>query len=183
MNPARASMPCPRPRRRRTARRLGALIRRRDRRRRRLDRFDRYMQLALYAPGLGYYTAGTRKFGGAATGGDFVTAPEISPLFAQALAAQVAQVFAHASPLHSRVRRRQWNAGARPAGRARARGTAAKATPSSRCRPTCASGSVPAGGDRAVRGSTRRRGFAGVIIANEVLDVMPVRLFVRTGGG
>ncbi|MCX8005209.1 MAG: class I SAM-dependent methyltransferase, partial [Burkholderiaceae bacterium] len=48
--------------------------------------FDRYMALALYAPGLGYYAAGTRKFGAA---GDFVTAPEISPLFAQALAVQV----------------------------------------------------------------------------------------------
>ncbi len=43
--------------------------------------FDRYMELALYAPGLGYYTAGARKFGEA---GDFVTAPEISPLFAAA---------------------------------------------------------------------------------------------------
>ena len=38
--------------------------------------FDRFMELALYAPGLGYYAAGTRKFG---EGGDFVTAPEISP--------------------------------------------------------------------------------------------------------
>lgn len=51
--------------------------------------FDRYMELALYAPGLGYYTAGARKFGGA---GDFVTAPEISPLFARCLARQCRQV-------------------------------------------------------------------------------------------
>ncbi len=55
--------------------------------------FDRYMQLALYAPQLGYYAAGARKFGDSAAGGDFVTAPEISPLFAQALAQQVAQLF------------------------------------------------------------------------------------------
>src|SRR4030095_9251878 len=55
--------------------------------------FDRYMQLALYAPQLGYYAAGARKFGDAASGGDFVTAPEISPLFAQAMAQQVAQLF------------------------------------------------------------------------------------------
>jgi SAM-dependent MidA family methyltransferase len=47
--------------------------------------FDRYMELALYAPGLGYYTAGARKFGEA---GDFITSPEISPLFAQCLATQ-----------------------------------------------------------------------------------------------
>ncbi len=51
--------------------------------------FAAYMELALYAPGLGYYSAGAQKFGGA---GDFVTAPELSPLFAQALARQAAQV-------------------------------------------------------------------------------------------
>lgn len=51
--------------------------------------FARFMELALYAPGLGYYSAGLDKFG---TGGDFVTAPEISPLFGQCLARQVAQV-------------------------------------------------------------------------------------------
>lgn len=51
--------------------------------------FARFMQLALYAPQLGYYTAGSQKFG---AGGDFVTAPEISPLFAQTLAQQVAQI-------------------------------------------------------------------------------------------
>ena len=38
--------------------------------------FSRFMELALYAPGLGYYSAGARKFGAA---GDFVTAPELSP--------------------------------------------------------------------------------------------------------
>lgn len=51
--------------------------------------FSRYMELALYAPGLGYYAAGAAKLG---TAGDFVTAPEISPLFGQVLARQVAQV-------------------------------------------------------------------------------------------
>jgi len=53
--------------------------------------FDRFMELALYAPGLGYYVAGSRKFGAE---GDFVTAPEISPLFGRALARQCAQVLA-----------------------------------------------------------------------------------------
>lgn len=53
--------------------------------------FDRYMELALYAPGLGYYAAGTTKFGAA---GDFVTAPEISSLFAQTLARQVGELVA-----------------------------------------------------------------------------------------
>lgn len=51
--------------------------------------FARYMHLALYSPGRGYYTGGARKFGMA---GDFVTAPEISPLFGQTLARQAAQV-------------------------------------------------------------------------------------------
>ena len=51
--------------------------------------FARYMELALYAPGMGYYSGGAAKFGGA---GDFVTAPEISPLFGKALARQAAQV-------------------------------------------------------------------------------------------
>ncbi len=47
------------------------------------------MELALYAPGLGYYAAGAQKFG---SGGDFVTAPEISPLFGRVLARQFAEV-------------------------------------------------------------------------------------------
>ena len=51
--------------------------------------FTRFMELALYAPGLGYYSAGLDKFG---AGGDFVTAPEISSLFGRALAHQAAQV-------------------------------------------------------------------------------------------
>lgn len=51
--------------------------------------FARYMHLALYAPGLGYYSSGAQKFG---KSGDFVTAPEISPLFARTLARQAAQI-------------------------------------------------------------------------------------------
>ena len=52
--------------------------------------FDRFMALALYAPGLGYYASASRKFGAMpASGSDFVTAPELSPLFGQTLAVQV----------------------------------------------------------------------------------------------
>ena len=51
--------------------------------------FYRYMDLCLYAPGLGYYSAGSRKLG---RQGDFVTAPELSPLFGGCIARQVAQV-------------------------------------------------------------------------------------------
>lgn len=57
--------------------------------------FSRFMELALYAPGLGYYSGGARKFGAA---GDFVTAPEMTPVFAQTLAAQAAQIMAASAP-------------------------------------------------------------------------------------
>ena len=53
--------------------------------------FDTFMELALYAPGLGYYSAGAVKLG---AGGDFVTAPEVSALFGQCLARQCAQILA-----------------------------------------------------------------------------------------
>src|ERR1700742_3370629 len=52
--------------------------------------FERFMEMALYQPGLGYYSAGATKLGAA---GDFVTAPEISPLFSRCLAAQCVEVF------------------------------------------------------------------------------------------
>jgi len=53
--------------------------------------FERFMELALYAPGLGYYSAGSAKLG---AGGDFVTAPEVSDLFGRCLARQCAAVLA-----------------------------------------------------------------------------------------
>jgi SAM-dependent MidA family methyltransferase len=53
--------------------------------------FERYMDLALYAPGLGYYSAGAHKLG---SGGDFTTAPEISGLFGACVARQCAEVLA-----------------------------------------------------------------------------------------
>src|ERR1700691_2293321 len=51
--------------------------------------FEAFMELALYAPGLGYYSAGSAKLGAA---GDFTTAPEMSDLFARCVARQCAQV-------------------------------------------------------------------------------------------
>lgn len=52
--------------------------------------FEQFMQLALYAPSLGYYSADLKKFGET---GDFITAPELSPLFSQCLAHQCIQLF------------------------------------------------------------------------------------------
>ncbi|MFZ1318327.1 MAG: SAM-dependent methyltransferase, partial [Candidatus Nitrotoga sp.] len=57
--------------------------------------FSRFMELALYAPGMGYYSAGARKFGVA---GDFVTAPEISSLFGRTLARQLVEIMAQSTP-------------------------------------------------------------------------------------
>lgn len=53
--------------------------------------FSRFMELALYAPGMGYYSAGAHKFGAA---GDFVTAPELGPVFAACVARFAAKLFA-----------------------------------------------------------------------------------------
>ena len=69
--------------------------------------FDRFMALALYTPGLGYYANDSRQFGRfPGSGSDFVTAPELSPLFGQALAAQVEQA------LDACGSRRVWEFGA-----------------------------------------------------------------------
>lgn len=58
--------------------------------------FSRFMDCLLYAPSLGYYTAGARKFGAA---GDFVTAPEMTGLFGRALATQISQIMGISAPL------------------------------------------------------------------------------------
>ncbi len=57
--------------------------------------FSRFMELALYAPGLGYYAAGARKFG---SSGDFTTAPEISSLFGRTLARQLSEIMSASQP-------------------------------------------------------------------------------------
>jgi SAM-dependent MidA family methyltransferase len=56
--------------------------------------FARYMELALYSPGLGYYAAGAHKFGEA---GDFITAPELSPLYGRTVARQAAEIMAQSA--------------------------------------------------------------------------------------
>ena len=149
--------------------------------------FSRYMELALYAPGLGYYSGGARKFG---PGGDFITAPELTPLFGQALAAQVEQVM-RASAAHV------IEAGA---------GTGLLAADllldleRRGCLPERYDILELSGELRARQGETLARKvphlaarvrwldalpehFSGVLVANEVLDVMPVHVVVSRAEG
>ncbi|MBS0544163.1 MAG: SAM-dependent methyltransferase [Proteobacteria bacterium] len=149
--------------------------------------FARYMELALYAPGLGYYSGGARKFG---PGGDFITAPELTPLFGQALANQVEQVMRASAPqiievgagtgllaadlLHELERR-----GALPerydilelSGELRERQFDTLAQ------------KVPQLASRVRWLDALPDTFSGVVVANEVLDVMPVHLVVSRSDG
>ncbi len=145
--------------------------------------FDRYMEAVLYAPGLGYYAAGARKFGDASAGGDFVTAPEISPLFAQALAAQIAQLFERCAP-----RILEFGAGSGALARDLLDALHARGAAVERYAIVELSADLR---ERQTRLLAQRpvewldappADFEGVIVANEVLDVMPVRLFVKRGG-
>jgi SAM-dependent MidA family methyltransferase len=143
--------------------------------------FADYMQMALYEPGLGYYDAGGDKFG---PQGDFVTAPEISPLFAQATAAQLAQAF---DRLPAQVL--EFGAGTGALARdliadLQRRGCAPRAyyivevSADLRARQQqCLAGFPVTWIDRLPQR------FEGVVLANEVLDVLPVRLFVRGPDG
>jgi SAM-dependent MidA family methyltransferase len=183
MAPDRLSMPAPSPEASAHSERVVARIRAEIAAAGGWIGFDRYMELALYAPGLGYYAAGARKFGSGGAGGDFVTAPEISPLFAQALAALAAQVLGHAAPHIV-----EFGAGTGALARDLLAALDARGT-------TVGSyGIVELSADlrerqRSLLTDTRvhwlaspPRDFRGLIVANEVLDVMPVRLFVRGHG-
>lgn len=145
--------------------------------------FDRYMDLALYAPALGYYAAGAAKFG---ADGDFITAPQISPLFARALASQVAQLLDMIGSRPAQIL--EFGAGTGALGaellaELQRRGVAVddylivELSPDLRQRQRAALAAWPVSWlDRPpVR-------FRGVVLANEVLDVMPVKLFVRGDG-
>jgi len=149
--------------------------------------FARYMELALYAPGLGYYAAGATKFGAA---GDFVTAPEMTPLFGRALAAQVAAIL-EAAPGREIV---ELGAGSgRLAADLLGALAVSRASPtrysilepspelSDRQRATIAR-EVPDGLERVVWIDSLPPRIDGVVVANEVLDAMPVHVVARRGG-
>jgi SAM-dependent MidA family methyltransferase len=150
--------------------------------------FDRYMDLALYAPGLGYYTAGARKIGDSQVGGDFVTAPEISPLYGYAIATQVAQVLSDIGQGKS-GRLLEFGAGTGRLARDVLEALARSGVDVDRYE------IVEVSADLRQRQSEILMGwpvtwldrppaeFEGVILASEVLDVLPVRLFVSSESG
>lgn len=149
--------------------------------------FATYMAEALYTPGLGYYSGGAHKFG---PGGDFITAPELTPLFGQALASQVQQIMGLSAPhvieagagtglLAADLLLELELRGALPesyailevSGELRERqfDTLAAKVPHLASRVQWLDG-LP-------------ERFSGALVANEVLDVMPVHLIAWRSGG
>ena len=146
--------------------------------------FDRYMALALYAPRLGYYANASRKFGTMpASGSDFVTAPEMTPLFGQALAVPVGEA------LRQTDTREIWEFGAGSGALAAqllaalgaqvARYTIVELSASLRDRQQQALGAFA---PRVQWASELPQRIDGVVVGNEVLDAMPVKLLVRKSG-
>jgi SAM-dependent MidA family methyltransferase len=143
--------------------------------------FDRYMALALYAPGLGYYANTSRKFGTMpATGSDFATAPEMSPLFGEMLAVQVAEALQHTGT------HEVWEFGAgsgalavqllQALGPRVQRYTIVELSAALRERQREA---LAAFADRVQWVAELPDALSGVVVGNEVLDAMPVKLLVR----
>jgi SAM-dependent MidA family methyltransferase len=136
--------------------------------------FARYMEMALYAPGLGYYAAGSRRFG---AGGDFVTAPELSPLFARTVSRQLRELLGPGDAVL------EFGAGS---------GALAdeltNAFPDHRYLILEPSAPLQALqrerlGSRAQWLGRLPESFRGVMLANEVLDAMPAHALAWTGHG
>ncbi|CAG9176059.1 class I SAM-dependent methyltransferase [Cupriavidus pampae] len=152
--------------------------------------FDRYMSMALYAPRLGYYSGGAAKFGrDARDGSDFITAPELTPFFARTLAREFAPLLAAGLPavmefgagtgrLAADLLLALETEGALPA---RYEIVELSGELRERQRRTLAD-RAPHLADRVIWHDTLPERFEGVIVGNEVLDAMPVRLFAREGG-
>ena len=149
--------------------------------------FDRFMQMALYAPGLGYYARDARQFGVLAKdGSDFVTAPELSPLFARALATQIAESLAATGT--DEVWEFGAGSGALAAGlidaldalgQPLARYTIVDVSGALRARQQAR---LAAHGERVRWASQLPDALRGVVVGNEVLDAMPVKLLARRAG-
>ncbi|QEA13191.1 class I SAM-dependent methyltransferase [Comamonas flocculans] len=146
--------------------------------------FDRFMQQALYAPGMGYYANDLRKFGAMpGSGSDFVTAPELSPLFGQVLAAQVQEA------LEATGTDEVWEFGA-GSGALAAQLLQHLGASLRRYTIVDVSGALRVRQQQTLERFGKRVAWAdhlparmrGVVLGNEVLDAMPVRLLQRSGG-
>jgi SAM-dependent MidA family methyltransferase len=146
--------------------------------------FDRFMALALYAPGMGYYANNLRKFGlTPESGSDFATAPEMSKHFGRTLAHQVAQA------LHVTGTDEVWEFGAGSGALALqlldSLGDSVK-----RYSIVDLSGSLRERQQNTLKAHAHKvqwvdalpEQISGVVVGNEVLDAMPVQLLVRKGG-
>ncbi|MBL0917245.1 MAG: SAM-dependent methyltransferase [Hydrogenophaga sp.] len=149
--------------------------------------FERFMAMALYEPGLGYYANTGRKFGHLPQhGSDFVTAPELTPLFGRTLARQVAQALAATGT------QEVWEFGAGSGALALQliEGLAELGQPLARYRIVDLSGALrerqratlAAHADRVQWLDALPERFDGVVVGNEVMDAMPVTLLARVGG-
>ena len=148
--------------------------------------FDEFMQMALYTPRLGYYASSLPKIGADVAHTDFITAPEISPVFAQCLAEQVAQALAATGTDEI------WEFGAGTGSLAAqlivalaAKGVAIKRYTivdiSSHLR-AVQQDRLAEHGDLVQWASSLPPHMQGVVVGNELLDAMPVKLLQRTGG-
>ena len=146
--------------------------------------FDEFMRMALYEPGLGYYANTRTKFGVMPEqGSDFVTAPELSPVFGALVAAQVQDAFVHTQT--SEV----WEFGA-GTGALAEQILSALGDSCTRYTIVDLSGSLRARqqerlarfGDKVQWASELPAQLQGVVVGNEVLDAMPVKLLLRQKG-
>ncbi len=144
--------------------------------------FARYMELALYAPGLGYYSGGAAKLG---RDGDFTTAPEISSLFGATLAELAAAIIAQSAPNIL-----EFGAGTGKLARDVLTALDAAGIQVASYAIMELSGELRARQQEALKDFPQVRwlddfpaAFSGVVLANEVLDAMPVQLALKAGDG
>ena len=144
--------------------------------------FARFMELALYAPRLGYYSGGAAKLG---KDGDFTTAPEISALFGATLAQAAAAIIAQSAPNIL-----EFGAGTGKLARDVLTALAAAGVAIDSYAIVELSGELRARQQEALKDFPQVRwldgfpdSFSGVVLANEVLDAMPVELVTKTPDG
>jgi SAM-dependent MidA family methyltransferase len=143
--------------------------------------FSRFMELALYAPNLGYYSGGAAKLG---RDGDFTTAPEISPLFGATLARAAAAIMAQTGPNII-----EFGAGTGKLAHDVLLALDAMGVALESYTIIELSGELRARQQEALKAFPQVRWlsgfpdtFQGAVLANEVLDAMPVELVVKEGG-